>query len=51
MSIILGLGALVAITAMLRTWLRGQRQLSDLGFVSQQWLAEHRFSQAQNPQR
>jgi hypothetical protein len=28
-----------------------ERRPADLGFVSHQWVAEHRLSQAQDPQR
>jgi hypothetical protein len=31
-------------------WLHERRE-SDLGFVSRQWLAEHRLSQISDPQR
>jgi len=48
--IILGLGVLGAITAMIgRSQGRGQQ--SNLGSVSQQWVAEHRLSQTPDSQR
>jgi hypothetical protein len=50
LAIILVLGALGAAAAML-TWSRGRSQQSDLGVVSQRWLAEHRSSHAHQPPR
>ena len=41
--IAVGLGASVAIAVIVR-W-RGRGRHSDLGFVSDQWVAEHRLSQ------
>jgi hypothetical protein len=40
-----GLGMLAAITVSFR-WSIGRVRHDDLGFVSQQWLAEHRHSQS-----
>ncbi len=40
-----GLGALAAITVRF-WWSFGRGRHDDLGFVSQQWLAEHRQSQS-----
>jgi hypothetical protein len=45
-----GLGILGAIAATVR-WSQGRIRYPDLGFVSQQWLAEHRHSQAQELHR
>jgi hypothetical protein len=41
--------AIVGVLARI-AWLR-ERWESDLGFVSRQWLAEHRLSQISDPQR
>jgi hypothetical protein len=43
----------VGIVGALAKWVFGpyERWQSDLGFVSQQWLAEHRISQISDPQR
>lgn len=48
--IILGLAVFGAIAAMNR-WSHGRGRRPDLGFVSQQWVAEHRLSQSQSSQR
>jgi hypothetical protein len=42
--------AIVGAFAKRMAWLREYRE-SDLGSVSQQWLAEHRLSQVSDPQR
>ena len=46
---IVGLGVFGAIAAVVR-WRGGGRQ-TDLGFVSQQWVAENRMSQQHDPRR
>jgi hypothetical protein len=48
--IILGL-ALVGIVARLIGWSRVRSRPAELGFVSHQWVAEHRLSQGQDRQR
>jgi hypothetical protein len=45
-----GLGMLAAITVPFRWWMRRMRH-SDLGSVSQQWLAENRHSQSHAERR
>lgn len=45
-----GLGALAAITARF-WWSFGHGRHDDLGYVSQQWLAEHRQSQSHAERR
>jgi len=46
---IVGLGVCGAIAAVVR-W-RGSGRQTDLGFVSQQWVAENRMSQQHDPRR
>ena len=46
---VVGLGVVGAVLAMLR-W-RGNGREADLGFVSQQWVAENRLSQQHDPRR
>ena len=46
---IAGLGVFGAIAAIVR-W-RGSGRPTDLGFLSQQWLAENRLSQLHEPRR
>jgi hypothetical protein len=46
---IVGLGVFGAIAAVVR-W-RGSGRPADLGFVSQQWVAENRMSQQHDPRR
>jgi hypothetical protein len=41
----------IAIFAKWVVWPDGHARPSDLGFVSQQWLIEHRLSQISDPQR
>jgi hypothetical protein len=41
----------IAILAKWVTWLDRHGKQSDLGFVSQQWLMEHRLAQISDPQR
>jgi len=41
----------IAILAKSVVWTDKHRRPSDLGFVSQQWLIEHRLSQISDPQR
>jgi len=48
--IVLGLGVFGAIVA-LNWWSHWRGRHPDLGFVSQQWVAEHRLSQTQGSQR
>lgn len=48
--IVLGLGVVGAIAAM-NWWSPGRGRHPDLGFVSQQWVAEHRLSQSQVSQQ
>jgi len=48
--IAVGLGVSVVITAMVRRR-RGHGRQSDLGFVSDQWVAEHRLSQQHDASR
>ena len=48
--IVLGVG-FVAIFAKRLAWVGGRDALPHLGFVSQQWLAEHRLSEVSDPQR
>jgi len=43
----LGVSVLIAVVA----WWRGRGRHSDLGFVSNQWVAEHRLSQQHDSQR
>ena len=50
MWIILGIGLVGAIAATI-AWFQGRGQNTDLGFVSHQWVAEHRLSQTQDSQR
>jgi hypothetical protein len=45
-----GLGMLAAITVRF-WWSIGRVRHDDLGFVSQQWLAEHRHSQSHTERR
>jgi len=45
--IILGLG-IFAVLAKAIGWSLGHNQQPDLGFVSHQWIAEHRLSQTQD---
>ena len=47
--VIVGLGLVAAILAILRGSGRGRP--TDLGFVSQQWVAENRLSQQHDPRR
>ena len=47
--IVIGI-AIVGALATRIAWARGRWE-SDLGFVSQEWLAEHRLSQISDPQR
>lgn len=47
---IVGLGILGTITATLH-WSLGRTRYDDLGFVSQQWLAEHRQSESHHEHR
>lgn len=47
--IIVGVGVSCLIAVILR-W-RGRGRESDLGFVSHQWVAEHRLSQPHDPPR
>ena len=46
---IAGLGVFVAVEAIVR-W-RGTGRRTDLGFLSQQWLAENRLAQQHEPRR
>jgi hypothetical protein len=46
--IVAGLGVLAAIAAIV-AWSQRRRRQTDLGIVSQQWVAEQRFSQKQDP--
>ena len=48
--ILLVLGVGVTIVATFR-WFQGRRRQVDLGYVSHQWVAEHRLSQTQESQR
>jgi hypothetical protein len=48
--LVLGFAALAAIFMMGR-WSHGRGRQADLGSVSEQWVAEHRLSQAQDSQR
>jgi hypothetical protein len=48
--IIVGVG-IVGFLAKRIAWSGRRDGQSDLGFVSQQWLAEHRLSQISDPQR
>jgi hypothetical protein len=47
--VITGLGGLAAVVAMVRWHGRGRQ--TDLGFVSQQWVAENRLSQQHDARR
>jgi len=47
--IAVGLGVSIVIAAMVRR--RGRGRQSDLGFVSDQWVAEHRLSQQHDASR
>jgi hypothetical protein len=48
--IAIGVGLLGVIAAIV-VWAQGRGRPPDLGFVSHQWLTEHRLSQTQDPQR
>jgi hypothetical protein len=48
--LIVGVG-IVGFLAKWIVWSGTRGSQSDLGFVSQQWLAEHRLSQISDPQR
>jgi len=47
--VIVGFGAFVAVVAIVRWYGRGRH--TDLGFVSQQWVAENRLSQQHDARR
>ena len=47
--IVVGLGVFAAVVAIVR-W-SGRGRPTDLGFVSQQWVAENRLSQQHDPPR
>jgi hypothetical protein len=48
--LVVGLGVVGAIIAFVRSWQR-RDQLSDLGAVSSQWIAEQRQGQGHDPRR
>jgi hypothetical protein len=48
---LVGLGVAAAVVAILRWSGSGGRRPTDLGFVSQQWVAENRLSQQHDPRR
>ncbi len=48
--IVVGLSLLASAVA-ITIWSHGRGRPPDLGFVSQQWLTEHRLSQPQDPER
>ena len=50
LEIILSLGVL-GVVALAFAWSQGRRRPAELGEVSHHWLAEHRMSQTQDPQR
>jgi hypothetical protein len=48
--LVIGLGIAAAVGALLTSWRRGART-ADLGAVSTQWIAEHRFGSGQDSSR
>jgi len=48
--LVAGIGIVAALTKW-AAWLSRRGTQPDLGFVSHQWLAEHRVSQISDPQR
>jgi hypothetical protein len=48
--IALGLGIIVALVALIASWRRNDRP-TDLGAVSDQWIAEHRLGSGQDSRR
>jgi hypothetical protein len=48
--LLIGLGIAGAFVAVVASWRRGDRP-ADLGAVSHQWIAEHRFGSGQDSRR
>lgn len=48
--VVIGVGIAIALVARVTLWLRGD-QPADLGTVSHQWIAEHRFGSGQDSRR